>query len=524
MGGDSFVYRWRQEIFAGVTGGLLLSLSFPPFPTRFLALVSLVPVIRYFLIEFPARAGDKGCLRRGFGVGFYFGLAFFLALLFWIINLIPESSINLSWVLFPALVLLVMYLACFTGLATLGLAWMIKRFGPAGLFSAPAFWALMEFARSRGELAFSWGVISSSLANFPPAIQGHSIYGPFGMSLILVLVNVLLCCACFSPAKKSRLTALAVLILLVGGHLLWGSSRISRLDKSLREQNPVKNVAVIQANVSLAIKWRPEYRDSVFTKLEILTRKAAAAGASLVIFPETSAPVSLSHAVKYRNWIGRMARQSEVEILIGYIYHLQEGDEWVPYNACGLFNKRGELVSQYQKINLLPFGERMPFSQYIIPLGRLDFGQANFKPGQKMTIFNSSAGKFGTLICFESTFSGFAGRYIRDGARFLVNITNDGWFGSTRGPKQHMETAILRAVENGVTLLRAANTGISLFVDPAGRVVENIGLDKGGIIMASIYRPPGPTLYGRAGQLPFLILVLISLAAAPVYSRMGRGR
>ena len=240
---------------------------------------------------------------------------------------------------------------------------------------------------------------------------------------------------------------------------------------------------------------------------------AASGGADLVVFPETAAPVTIQYEHAYMKWLGNMARDSGAELAIGVIDHTRENNDWVVFNAAGLFDSEGELVSQYRKVNLLPFGERIPFSQYLPLLGRLEFGQANFRPGTVPTIFESKAGKFGILIFFESTFAYYTRKYVLSGADFLVNITNDGWFGSRAGPLQHVESAILRAVENRVTLVRAANTGVSLHVDPAGRVRGRIDLDIDGAISERLYRPSGMTLFTRYGHVPFLVMALFNLAA-----------
>jgi apolipoprotein N-acyltransferase len=173
-------------------------------------------------------------------------------------------------------------------------------------------------------------------------------------------------------------------------------------------------------------------------------------------------------------------------------------------------------VTEYHKVNLLPFGEKIPLSQYFSVLEKVDFGQANFKSSKKRTLFNSQSGKFGVLICFESTFPGFVRNYVRDGASYLVNITNDGWFGSSSGPLQHSETAILRAVENGVTVLRSANTGISLYVDPVGRVQGRLGLNIEGKIECGAGSFGARTFYVKYGNALFFILVILSLAVTVI--------
>ncbi|UCF04681.1 MAG: apolipoprotein N-acyltransferase [bacterium] len=544
----AFLKRYREEILSGLAGGLLLALAFPPFPLRFLVIVALVPLFRYFIVRSEraethgtAGAGDgatdtgnrakrEACGRDGwrpylkgsFILGYAFGVAFFLTLLYWTANLIPESSARIPWLLIPALVLLVLYLACYTGLFTMALAVMVRRFGRAGLLAGPGLWVVVELARSTGELAFPWGMLPYALAIHPVALQGLSFYGPFGLSVVLALVNLLLAVAFFSRFKGRRISAFVVAVAVAAGHLVWGVAEIARCDQRVAGESSTENVVVVQANVDLAIKWLPAYRDSIFNEIEKLTDEAAGMGAEVVLFPETAAPISLSLSPRSRDRLRRIAGEAGVDLLIGYIDHKYSFDHWVAYNSAGLFDHTGQQTGHYNKVNLLPFGERIPWSQYLPFLSKLDFGQANFEPGTERTRFQTRAGTFGVLICYESIFSGYTRRYVLEGADFLVNITNDGWFGSRVGPLQHAEMAILRAVENRVTLLRSANTGISMVVDPAGRVRQRIGLDLPGMIQSSIMRSRGLTFYCRHGHLIFFVLVAVCIAVGPLLSVVRR--
>jgi apolipoprotein N-acyltransferase len=515
----SFLARWREELLAGVLGGFLLALSFPPYPTRLLSLIALVPLFRYFLAIFPVYSGVKGCLKRGFLTGWLFGVTFFIVLLFWVPNLIPASSVSLRWVLTPALIILVMYLGLYSGLATLAVAWLHGRIGRKALIAAPAFWAIAEYLRSNGELAFSWGIISGSLLKYPIASQGLFAAGPFGFGMLIVTANLLIAAALFIRERGPRIQAGLLLALLIAGTLAGGRFRLRRIDQAIEAAASPAIVAVVQPNLDLARKWKPVNRDEIFSEIEELTGKAAALGAELVIFPETAAPVSMSHSRKYREWMKSIAKDAGTDVYIGYIRHVKEGQRWRSFNSSGMFTRSGELSQQYDKINLLQFGERIPFSGWLPFLERMDFGQANFKRGEVQTIFGSDAGRFGSLICFESTFSGYSRDYVRLGADFLVNVTNDGWFGGARGPLQHSESAVQRAVENGVTVLRAANTGISMLIDPAGRIVESIGLDREGMLFVPVYTIPGQTPYTRWGQWIFLWMIVLNLGitAARVY-------
>jgi apolipoprotein N-acyltransferase len=406
-----------------------------------------------------------------------------------------------------------MYLGLFTGLFTLALAALHRWRGGVALFLAPAIWGVTEQIRSSGELAFSWGIISSSLAPYPVAIQGLAFAGPFGLGMLIVLVNLLFAVALFGRDRMRRVVALLALAAVVASALAGGAARIGRIDARIGAEKIGADVAVVQPNVDMEKKWKTFYRDSVFVEIERYSDEAAALGARLVIFPETAAPISMSHHLLYRDWMKRIARGARIDVYLGYVRHEKEGERWISYNSSGLFDSSGLLTAQYDKVNLLQFGERIPFSQHLGALERMDFGQANFRPGESQTLFESAAGRFGALICFESTFSDFTRRYVKGGAEFLVNITNDGWFGSARGPLQHSESAIMRAAENGVTLLRSANTGVSMYIDPAGRVVDRIKLDREGLLLVPVHRSLGPTLYCRFGRLVLLALVLLNAAA-----------
>jgi len=517
-----FATTYRDELVTGALGGALMALSFPPFPTRVLACVALVPLFRYFYRasipsgdSSPGGGGADRPLKRGFLLGYTTGFVFFLILLYWISNLIPSSSARMPWLMVPAVIVLTLYLSLYPALFALMLASLTRRWGRIALAAAPALWALTELARSRGELGFSWGILASALAIHPEAIQGLSLYGPFGLSLVLVLVNLLLATALCHVSRRSRAAAAVALVLIIAGHLVWGKHEIGRVEKEGSKSGVT--VAVVQPNLDLAIKWKKEYRDSAFSQIDHLTQDASNRGAELIIFPETSAPVSFKFSGFYRELLRASAFRAGAELLVGHIDHESKDDEWRSFNAASLFESGGTIQATYGKVNLLPFGERIPFSQYIPPLGSLDFGQANFLPGAEAVVFESSAGRFGVLICYESTFSHYARDYVRNGADFLVNITNDGWFGSKRGALQHAETAILRAVENHVTVYRSANTGVSLVVEPTGKVSKRIGLDVPGMILHEGYGSTRPPFYTRHGHLLFTAAAALSLAVPVIY-------
>ena len=418
----------------------------------------------------------------------------------------------MPWLMGPALALLVAYLSCYTALFTVALSFFASRFGARAVLAVPALWSLAEYARSHGELAFSWGTLPNALAIHPLAIQGVSVYGPFGLSFVLALLNLCAAWALFGRGARARVLAAAALVAVVGGHLALGRTTRSPVSTGRRPRSTGWTPWPSCSRTSIsACKFEPSYRDTIFMQMEKYAAIAAEHGASLILFPETAAPVSFKATPQYLGLLESIASGDRIDILTGYVDHTVADKAWIAHNAAALISKDGAFTGNYHKMNLLPFGEKMPWSQYFPALAKLDFGQANFIPGTKQTIFDSGVGKFGVLICFESTFSGFTRRYVLGGADFLVNITNDGWFGNNQGPVQHAEMAILRAVENRVTLFRSAYTGVSMVVDPVGRVTQRLGLFTEGMIYGSADRSGGQTFYTKHGDAVYFAMVLACL-------------
>jgi apolipoprotein N-acyltransferase len=297
-------------------------------------------------------------------------------------------------------------------------------------------------------------------------------------------------------------------------------------DASTGEADKKLKVGIVQPNVDLAVKWKPEFKDSTFRLIERLTKEAAAAGARIVFFPETSAPVYVDHPryERYRKWLTRISREARVPFFIGFLDHraVEPGREPDSFNSSGLFSPDGR-VDKYDKVHLLPFGEALPLAWKFRFLRKIDFGQANWEPGSWRAPIRADSVAFTPLICFESVFPYLCRRGVRDGSQLLVNITNDGWFSDTPGPYQHAQMAVLRSVEFRRYIVRSANTGVSFVIDPAGRVVDYVDLFEEGIIIADVSPRDDVTPYARYGDWPLIIgaLVLLIIALAARAPRVG---
>ncbi|UCH84978.1 MAG: apolipoprotein N-acyltransferase [Candidatus Latescibacterota bacterium] len=506
--------RMVPPYLAAVVSGVLLALAYPPVSQGAFCFIAFVPVVVTLY---------RGSYRKAefFRAGYLFGVTFFLAHLWWIVRLLPASSITMPWLMVPALIVLVAYLSVYPALFFLLLRVIGRSYWSVLWLIGPGAWTLLEWIRSNGELGFPWAAIGYSLAREPVMMQGASVIGVTGLGAFVVLVNMIVSTALLSKeaTTKTAWIAVALIMLFLGG--LYGKREMNRVDSLLNGEG--HTVAVVQPNVDLALKWKPEFTDSTFLLIERLTRQAALSEPGVVVFPETCAPVYLRYDNKYRPRMETLARDTGVSVLIGYLDGRYDG----PDGSLNVFNSACLITPQsrfwsYDKMHLLPFGEAIPFAWKFPWLSKINFGQANFTPGPDIEPFESSVGRLGPLICFESIFPEISRGFVRRGADVLVNVTNDGWFGDTPGPFQHNDMAILRAVENRRFLVRSANTGISMFVDPVGRVKSALGLDREGVLVDTIHVVSETTFYTRHGDTPVLVVMAAALIAGGVFADRRR--
>jgi apolipoprotein N-acyltransferase len=278
-------------------------------------------------------------------------------------------------------------------------------------------------------------------------------------------------------------------------------------------------VAIAQPNIDLAIKWKPEFRDSSFVQINRQTKIAHDENAELVIFPETCAPMFIENSPGHRTELLGEARTYHLPIYVGFLDHTYSGPnhDLDVYNSSGVF-RTDETLQKYAKRHLLPFGEALPLATRYRWIRKIDFGQANFRPGPDSEPLDAGPVRFTPLICFESVFPELCREGVMHGTQLLVNITNDGWFGNTPGPYQHAQMCIARAVEFRRYLVRSANSGVSMVVAPSGEIRHSIPLNKTDVLTTSVLKLSGLTFYARHGDTPLLagcaLLVVLAWLAS----------
>lgn len=483
-------------------------LAFPAFNLSALAFVALVPLFAAFTEPWarPPGAPPPG-VREGARLGFWYGFVFFFGLLYWI-PLLPPENVTVPFLMYPALVVgasyLGLYLALWGGVTALALG----RGRLPLVAAAPAAWMLVEAVRASGPLGFPWGSLGYSQWAALPFIQIASVGGLWLVSGLVVAVNALAFQVVRSGARPlTRGLAAAGALALVLIPSLWGSGEIRRLRAA---EAPERDVLLIQPNTGND-KWEPAERAAVIGGLQVTTREvvASAPPGALVIWPETATPTLLLHDPAHYGQIQEMVTGIGRPLLTGFpdrnTYAGGRLDYW---NAAGLFLPGRGVVGTYHKIRLVPFAEYLP----VPGLNRVNFGQGNFTPGDSLVVFRDAGPPFSVLICIEAAFPDLARRMAQAGARYLVNITNDQWFGRSAAPWQHFSMAVFRAVENRMGIARAANTGVTGFVDPDGSLRQLTGLFVPATVSGRVRLGGKPAFYTRHGDWILLVAGAVLLA------------
>lgn len=500
----------RGSLLTGAAG-LLLGLAFLPLPLGFLAWVAFVPLIAE--LHRRIEAGDSA--RRLFSAGWLFGLVFYLTGTHWI-ALLADVAMTVPWIKYPAWILAALYLSLFAGLAALATGIVTRAARLPLAIAFPVVWLAMEELRASGELGFPWFQPGYTQHAYTPVIQLASLGSVSLVTAWVLAVNVLLWLAIRGKARaRSALGAALVLAL----PWAWGSRVIGAAPLG-----PGPAVALIQGNIAGEIKWSGRHQQQILDTYLRLSGEAA--GDSLrpviVIWPETATGTYLRQQVDQLIAVYSWTAQHPVPILAGHPFSRADSSgQQRFYNAASVFDLAAGPSPVYAKRHLVPFGERMPFQWLFPQLGKFDMGQAEWTPGREAVLFPSGAGPFGVLVCFEAIFPDLARDDVRRGARWLVNITNDEWFGNGAALQQHAAMAIFRAVENHVPLARCANTGLTLVADAHGRVTHRLPVFQEGVLVARMSPPGLPTPFTRFGDWPGVVAGL-AMAAATLRALMQR--
>lgn len=508
---DSGAWRLHARLFAAGSGrrfaaafslGILMTAALPPLHIVPLAIVAFSGLL--WIVESSRTWRDAAIL------GWAFGLGHFLSGLSWIAFSFFVDAERFGLFAVPAVIGLSAFLALFPAAATA----LTKQIGGQGAGQVLAFaaaWTAMEWLRGHAFTGFPWNLVGYVWTVSDAPIQFAALTGIYGLSFLTVTIASLPGLMFISGGTRlSRWAALAVAVVLTAS--LWAGGRVRLIEAGDTEMTDIR-LRLVQANVPQAMKWDPADRQRIVSRYLELSASGNTAPITHLVWPETALPFLLAEEPELRAAV-RTVIPPGGALLTGSLRREQApGGQQQWWNSLLAVDDSGTVVAAYDKAHLVPFGEYMPL-RAVIPFRKLTEGTIDFStgPGRK-TLSISGLPPFSPLICYEIVFPGAVVDKDRRPA-WLLNVTNDAWFGDSIGPYQHFAMARVRAVEEGLPLARAANTGISAVVDSYGRVVAQLGLNETGVVDAPLPQAlAAPTPYARLRDLPLMIFLAAGLLA-----------
>ena len=510
---QSGIFRFFLPIFAALLSGILLILAFPPYDLGWLSWVGLVPLLLAMHGRTP---------KYGFFLCFVFSFTFFTGVCRWVLEvgsytLVHHLLVNL---------ILGMPLALF-GLA---FGFVSRRWGGTlALLTAPFVWVSLEYARSNlSFLSLPWGLLAHSQYQVPSIIQISTVTGAYGVSFLILLVNSAFTAAIlrlFSQLGRHKQPAYAVpsrwgtISLMLAAAALTG---LALLHGHISLRKPIAGkklkVSIVQGNIAQAKKWDPKYAEFIMQTYAKLTQEASKDRPALIIWPEAATPRAIDLDRRLYSQVRHLAENAGTYLLLGsssYQKFKRKGPQKLKYtNSAFLISPDTKAEYQrYDKIHLVPFAEYVPLKG-AIPWSYIQAPNvASYIPGREYTIFECLGSRFGVTICWESIFPELFRKFVKNGAEFMINVTNEGWFSNPAIFYQYVSMNVFRAVENRVYVVRCANTGVSCFIDPYGRIVDRVRDTTGrdlfvrGVLTRTVIPMESRTIYTRYGDwLPWLCI------------------
>jgi apolipoprotein N-acyltransferase len=512
--------RSRQMIFA-CASGLFLPLCFPKFDLGLLAWVALIPL---------HLALDQCSKQRAFWIGWLSGVIGFTGIMAWVVTAMTTYGKVPEPISYAILLLLTTYLGLYIALYSLAFVWLRELIPRYGIFFAPCFWVALEFFRTYLLSGLPWCLLGYSQYRELDLIQVADLTGVYGVSFLVVLVNVAVAELIlwimpffrgFHPVKlpwELLTTAAACMV------LSWFYSSAVLSDRNVQQTHPSITVGVVQPNIDQAVKWDASYREETMRRLDRLTEQLST-DTDLIVWPEAATPFILERERDYQLELISWAERAQAPLLLGSPA-LRFYPDRRPYllNSAYLLGTDGTILGRYDKHHLVPFGEYIPLkSSLLFFLDKLVEGIGDFEPGPGSKTLSFSpkslrhdetsssprSVKFGVAICYEVIFPDLVRQFAANGAEFLVTITNDGWFGPSSAPAQHFAMVVFRSIENHLAFARAANTGISGFVDPFGQITQATPLFTELALQATIPIRYSRTFYSYYGDVFAYACVII---------------
>ena len=504
-------HPWKLPAVSGVA----LAVSYFSYSLPILNFVALVPLLAWIDANLE---GDWKRWRRG---GAVFGLTVNVLILHWMVSMLWISSFGLgAW----------FGLAAIFGTATtcvvMALAWARRATGWSFALLLPAFWLPVEWVQAQGDLRMTAQQLGHTLAGAPFLVQFVDLTGPYGAGLFVLVTNALIYEA-WRTRRRGAWLALAAMWIAVLGYDAWAWNRTFGSGETLR-------VAFVQPNIPLATKMDSGTDEAQGRILDRLTRRAGTSVPDLIVWPETARPLAVYHdPTRPQTYampeVQRLAREFGATILVGVEYVRFETErDYKVWNAVMVVHPDGTLDPAWTaKVYLVPFVEGVPFRPILGPIlegkqGALRWIAGGFTPGPRGVVLPAAGTKVGATVCFEELYFDLNRELRNAGARLQVIATNHAWFRRTLFQRYAANTVRMRAIENRSAFVRAANTGISGFVDPHGRFLEETALFEEDLRVLDLPLAGAPTVYDRIGDVVAYLAIALGAVVVVVARRRTR--
>ncbi len=487
-----------------IPAGIVLGLAFPKTGFAYLAWAAVTPLL---CMVWDLRK------RESFLAGWIYGTAFYATTLYWVDNSVRVYGHVPLFLSVPTVLLLALFLGFYVAIFSAVFTSVCSGTRYPAVLVAPVLWVTLDLARTYLFTGFPWASLGYTQFRVLPIIQISDITAVYGVTFLLLAANGGLADLILLSSRRRHNPLFPIFPTFAGlfflGLILAGAYKYGtwRLEQSPASQANLK-VAVVQGNVDQGLKWAPENQQMILTKYMGLTRSVLSEGADLVVWPESALPFvfdnDLPHTEALRAFVGSI----ETPLLTGAVVMAGEKEGRVRVaNGAVLIDETGKTKDTYEKIHLVPFGEYVPLG---LPVARLVTAIGDFEAGKEYTVFRWEGPAFSALVCYEIIFPELVRNFAAKGARTLITITNDAWFGRTAAPYQHFSMAVFRAVENRMPVIRAANTGISGFIDDRGRIIKATGIFHEDAFAETVTISGEKSFYTRYGN----VFGYISIVAA----------
>lgn len=505
--------RARRRL-AALLCGVLAAFALPPWQIFPLLVPSLVCLV-WLLDAAPTR-------RAAFATGFWFGFGLFAVAFHWIAAPMLVEPARTGWLIPFAIVGLAAALAMFVAVTTVAYHFATRRgwvVGVGRVIALAVIWTFVEWLRGWLFTGFPWNLMGHVWSASPAMLQATAITGIFGLTLLTVAAAAMP--ALLADTRRALVPVIVFTLLLPGAVWAAGAWRLAAAPLDTLATFPDVRLRIVQANIVQRDKWRPELRaDNLRAHVDLSNQPAAGLPPTHVVWPETAVPFFLDSSPEAREFAA-LAAPDNGFLITGAPRRRADGDGAATFwNSVHAISADAAVVATYDKAHLVPFGEYVP-ARGILPIDRIVPGQGDFTPGPgPRTLRLPGLPAVSPLVCYEAI---FPGQVTDPGDRpeWLLNVTNDAWFGRFAGPRQHLAMARVRSVEEGLAMVRAAGTGISAVVDPYGRLFRYLPLGQRGVLDTPLPTPLPPTVFARFGNNVLFVLLALGTLLALV-SRIAR--